>query len=250
MLRTAMAMALGLALLGAQAKAAEGDLDTDRSATPESATDADKSASADKPAAKTLGKQATVANQMALYDQQASAMADLAIERSQDPKVLQYARQVKTAHQQNLTALRSWADQKKAEIAAISLMVPPRGTGGAGMTDDEKKRLDDQLAKYEESFREEAREAQDEVFELARADDATFDAKFLSMIQEVHRDQIADAKDAQQAYSADTAFAGLMSSAQAVFAQLDATAGQIEGSSGSMRQEQPIEESPQPSPGE
>lgn len=205
-----MVTAFGLAVLfGAPAMAAEG-------------------AGAAKEPSESLNKQASIANELALYDQQATAIADMAIERSQTPQVVEYARSMKVAHEKNLTALRTWAVSKKVEIASIDLKVPPRGTGGAGMSAEEKKAFDEKLSKYGSELREDAKEAQDDIFDLAKAPSGSFDTKFLSMAAELQEDQVDQAKEAQAKFAADKTFASLMSDTQATFVPLKDKANTLE----------------------
>jgi len=178
--------------------------------------------------AKSIGEQAKVANELALADRQASALSELAIERSQNQQVLDYAREAKAAHQQNLAGLNAWGNQKAVEIAAVVLFVPERGTGGAGLTDEQKQELDKQAQKYGEDFKDKAQDAQNEIVELAQASPDDFDSKYLDKMSDIQEKQVKTAKNAQSEFAADTAFAGLMASTQKTFTQLTDQAEQLE----------------------
>lgn len=179
--------------------------------------------------AKSLAEQAKTADQVALLNQKAIALSSLALQKSQSPEVRDYAQKVMSAHQANLSALKDWSAQKRVEVAtAIELYVPEQGVGGSGELDPEQKqKLDEQLQKYSEAVREQAKAAQSEILDLAKLEGKDFDEKYLSTVISDQKDAASTTEKAQKDFAADTTFAALMGSTTRTLKQLNDQGEQV-----------------------
>ena len=73
-------------------------------------------------------------SELVLFNAKQIALGELALQRSQDPQVRQFAKQLVTDHRKNLGDLRAWAEEEALEIAAVDLSGSPgeQGVGGSG----------------------------------------------------------------------------------------------------------------------
>ncbi|SEM71127.1 Predicted outer membrane protein [Stigmatella aurantiaca] len=151
---------------------------------------------------KTAAEGKLYVDKLAVFNAKQIAMGELALQQSEDPMVLKFARQLVQDHRQSQAELKSWADTKAYELSSIDMS----GTGGSGIQigyDEEMKGKDGR--KYEA-----IRDAQKDVNDLRKKDGKDFDKEFLSKVisdQEKGKELLGDGKDK---YEKDAVFSSLL----------------------------------------
>jgi predicted outer membrane protein len=151
---------------------------------------------------KTAAEGKLYVDKLAVFNAKQIALGELALQQSEDPMVLKFARQLVQDHRQSQAELKSWADNKAYELSSIDMT----GTGGSGIQigyDEEMKGKDGR--KYEA-----IRDAQKDVNDLRKKDGKDFDKEFLSKVikdQEKGKDLLGDGKDK---YEKDAVFSSLL----------------------------------------
>jgi predicted outer membrane protein len=151
---------------------------------------------------KTAAEGKLYVDKLAVFNAKQIALGELALQQSEDPMVLKFARQLVQDHRQSQAELKSWAEKKSYELSSLDMT----GTGGSGIQigyDEEMKGKDGR--KYEA-----IRDAQKDVNELRKKDGKDFDKEFLSKVikdQEKGKDLLGDGKDK---YEKDAVFSSLL----------------------------------------
>ncbi|SEU20023.1 DUF4142 domain-containing protein [Stigmatella erecta] len=151
---------------------------------------------------KTAAEGKLYVDKLAVFNAKQIAMGELALQQSEDPMVLKFARQLVQDHRQSQAELKSWAETKAYELSSIDMS----GTGGSGIQigyDEEMKGKDGR--KYEA-----IRDAQKDVNDLRKKDGKDFDKEFLSKVisdQEKGKELLGDGKDK---YEKDAVFSSLL----------------------------------------
>lgn len=148
--------------------------------------------------------------QLAIFDAKQVSLGELALERSQDPQVRQYAKKLVDDHRKHLEDLETWAQSKRIEIAAVDLSISPeQGTGGSGSAgvqqgyEEHKQGADKKLDEAIDA-------AKKDVSALEQKQGKEFDKAFISRVvddQEQGRKLVGDGLDE---YRADATFGLLL----------------------------------------
>lgn len=151
---------------------------------------------------KTAAEGKLYVDKLAVFNAKQIAMGELAIQQSEDPMVLKFARQLVQDHRQSQSELKTWADTKAYELSSIDMS----GTGGSGIQigfDEAMKGKDGR--KYEA-----IRDAQKDVNDLRKKEGKDFDKEFLSKVindQEKGKELLGEGKDK---YEKDAVFSSLL----------------------------------------
>ncbi|WP_225411453.1 DUF4142 domain-containing protein [Stigmatella hybrida] len=151
---------------------------------------------------KTAAEGKLYVDKLAVFNAKQIAMGELALQQSEDPMVLKFARQLVQNHRQSQSELKTWADTKAYELSSIDMS----GTGGSGIQigyDEEMKGKDGR--KYEA-----IRDAQKDVNDLRKKEGKDFDKEFLSKVisdQEKGKELLGEGKDK---YEKDAVFSSLL----------------------------------------
>ncbi|MCP3101045.1 DUF4142 domain-containing protein [Myxococcus sp. K15C18031901] len=146
---------------------------------------------------------------LALFDAKQIEMGNIALERTQNPEVRQFAQQLVDDRKQHLSDLRSWADSKSIEVSSVDLASPStQGTGGSGGMqegyDQEMKGTDKHLDKA-------IKEARKDLDKLRTKNGAAFDKAFMSQVVESDKQGREIVKDGMDKYKNDATFSALLS---------------------------------------
>jgi putative membrane protein len=144
-------------------------------------------------------------NRLALFDQNQIALAKVAEERAENPKVKELAQKLERDHQKHLSDLRDWAHTKSIEIVAVSEMMPGHAVGGAG-----KAGMEEQSAKGDKDWNKEHVEGVKQRDELKSLSGMAFDEEYVKLAtrdQEKGRDL---ARKGGSEYRDDAVFASFL----------------------------------------
>jgi predicted outer membrane protein len=151
--------------------------------------------------------------QLVLFDAKQIALGELALQRSQDPRVRQYAKQLVADHRKHLNDLRTWADTQSLELAAVDLSGPAeeeqQGTGGSGNAGIQEG-YDERMEGMDRRLDEAIGDAQKDLNEVRAKEGTEFDKAFVSRVvedQEKGQDLVGNGLDT---YRADAAFSLLL----------------------------------------
>jgi predicted outer membrane protein len=142
-------------------------------------------------------------DKLAVFNAKQIALGELALQQSEDPMVLKFARQLVQDHRQSQAELKNWTASKAYQMSSIDMS----GTGGSGIQigyDEEMKGKDSR--KYEA-----IRDAQKDVNDLRKKDGKDFDKDFLSKVlkdQDKGKELLGEGKDK---YENDAVFSSLIS---------------------------------------
>jgi predicted outer membrane protein len=149
--------------------------------------------------------------ELVLFDVKQVALGELALQRSQDPQVRRFARQLVADHRKHLNDLRTWADTQSLELAAIDLAGPEDeegvgGAGGAGIQEGYEARMEG----VDERLDEAIGDAQRDLSEVREKRGVEFDRAFVSRVIEDQERGLERVEDGLDTYRADAAFSLLL----------------------------------------
>ena len=155
-------------------------------------------------------------DRLARFDRQQIDLANLALQRSQEPRVRELANRLVRDHKTNLNTLRAWAKGRAMEIAALAEDPGMQeATGGSGLErvaaaaeEDRKEHL--QQADAQSLKAEEQRE------KLTREAPEKFDEKFLSHTVDSQKKGLELLKQGQREFEGDVTFATVLARSQPV----------------------------------
>ncbi|WP_426756655.1 DUF4142 domain-containing protein [Myxococcus sp. Y35] len=146
--------------------------------------------------------------QLALFDANAIASANLALEKSSNPQVRQLAMRMVDDHRQHLEDLKRWGGSPSMDIVVAELTQPrgEQGMGGSGGVDGgvgQSMPMQRADARLERSVGH----AQQHLDVLREAQGPTFDKVFLKRVVEDQENGLRLVKQGQATYKNDGAFA-------------------------------------------
>lgn len=150
---------------------------------------------------------------LALLDAKQIALGNLALEKTQDPKVRQFAQKLVDDHKQHMSELKSWADSKSIEVSTIDLSSPPPATGGSGEsggTGSMQKGYDKKMEGVDERLNKAITEAEKDLDKLRAKNGKEFDRGFLSRVAEDDKKGKDLVKQGMDKYSSDATFSVLL----------------------------------------
>ncbi|NVJ22318.1 MULTISPECIES: DUF4142 domain-containing protein [Myxococcus] len=164
---------------------------------------------------------------LALFDAKQIALGNMALEKTQDPKVRTFAQKLVTDHKQHLSDLKAWADSKSIEVATIDLSGPP-GTGGSGATPGMQEGYDKKMEGVDERLNKRITEAEKELDKLREKNGKEFDKDFLSRVADDGKRGQDLAKEGMDKYETDAAFSALLSKTRRGIASNEKMAKELE----------------------
>lgn len=155
---------------------------------------------------KAAGHKVVFVNDLALVDDAAITLAQLALERSSDARVREFAQKLLDDHQQHLSDLRDWATSKSIEISVVMDSAgTPAGTGGSGINaanramDKDMKKTDKVVDKFDENY-----------VKLSQKTGNEFDRDFAKMAAKVDEKGVDMSKKGEKEYRSDATFAAFL----------------------------------------
>jgi predicted outer membrane protein len=146
-------------------------------------------------------------SELVLFNTKQIALGELALQRSKDPQVRRFARQLVRDHRKHLTAVREWAEGQSLEIAAVDLSTrPEEGVGGSGIEEGYEARI----VGVDKHLDQAIGAAQQDVNALREEKGKDFDKAFVSRVvedQEKGRELLDEGLDT---YRGDSAFSLLL----------------------------------------
>lgn len=150
---------------------------------------------------------------LVLFDAKQIALGELALQRSKDPQVRRYAKQLVEDHRKHLGDLRTWADTQSLELAAVDLAGPAEpegeGVGGSGSAGVQEG-YEERMAGADKRLDEAIGDAQKDLNEVREKEGAEFDKAFISRVVEDQEKGLDLVGDGMDTYRADAAFSLLL----------------------------------------
>ncbi|MBZ4422970.1 DUF4142 domain-containing protein [Myxococcus sp. RHSTA-1-4] len=149
--------------------------------------------------------------QLVLFDAKQIALGELALQRSQDPQVRRFARQLVADHRKHLNDLRNWADTQSLEVAVIDLAIPEgqEGVGGSGSAGIQEG-YEARMKGVDKRLEEDVGDAQEDLNEVRAKQGAEFDRAFISRVIDDQEDGLELVEDGMDTYRADATFGLLL----------------------------------------
>ncbi|AKQ69508.1 hypothetical protein A176_006420 [Myxococcus hansupus] len=142
---------------------------------------------------------------LALFDASAIASANLALEKSANPQVRQFALRMVEDHRRHLDSLKQWGSSPSMDVVVADLVQPRvtqgQGVGGSG-GDDQSMPMQRADARIERGVSE----AQQHLAALRKAQGEDFDKAFLKRVVEDQEQGLHLVKQAQADYKNDGGF--------------------------------------------
>ncbi|MCI0570153.1 MAG: DUF4142 domain-containing protein [Myxococcaceae bacterium] len=160
---------------------------------------------------------AAYADELALFDQKQIAMAQIVLERSEDPAVRALATRVAHEHVAHLGRLEAWAQAKAVELGMMDL---EQGMGGAGGGEEAMEEQREQLAaRADERIRaleEKAAEARADLRALGAESGEEFERAYLAQLVEEQRAGLKLVERGRREFKGDGALATLLTQTEPV----------------------------------
>ncbi|MFP2959841.1 DUF4142 domain-containing protein [Myxococcus sp. 1LA] len=155
-----------------------------------------------------LSERDLLLGQLALFDAQSIAAGNLALEKSANPQVRQFAKQLVEDHRRHLQDLKAWGGSPSMDIVVADLAAPRTtagigGSGSAGSGAEQPMAMQRADARLERSVGE----AQQHLDVLRKAQGQDFDKAFLKRVVEDQENGLKLVKDNAEKYQGDRAFA-------------------------------------------
>ncbi|AEI63092.1 DUF4142 domain-containing protein [Corallococcus macrosporus] len=155
-----------------------------------------------------LSERDLLLGQLALFDAQSIAAGNLALEKSANPQVRQFAQRLVADHRQHLQGLKVWGGSPSMALVVADLNQPRNtpGIGGSGSADGgtgQTRPMQRADARLERSVGE----AQQHLDVLRKAQGKDFDKAFLKRVAEDQEHALTLVKDNAATYKNDSAFA-------------------------------------------
>ncbi|MFP2905588.1 DUF4142 domain-containing protein [Pyxidicoccus sp. 3LFB2] len=150
-------------------------------------------------------------SELVLFNAKQIALGELALQRSKDPKVRQFAKQLVEDHRKNLSDLRTWADGEALQLAAVDLSSQSEaqgtgGSGGAGIQEGYEERM----VGVDKDLDEDILDAQEDLDDVRAQEGKDFDKAFMSRVVDDQEDGQELVKDGLNEYRADVDFGLLL----------------------------------------
>lgn len=155
-------------------------------------------------------------NDLAMLDQSQIALGKLALEKSQNPQVRQFAEQLVKDHEQNLSNLKDWAQARGIEVANVYLSTDETATGGSGFSEKTKEKLGKESDEASARIDKKTNESRAELDKLKDKTGTDFDKAVISQITDDQKKGQKLVKDGINEYKGDASFAMLLNQRQPV----------------------------------
>ncbi|RKH10631.1 DUF4142 domain-containing protein [Corallococcus praedator] len=162
---------------------------------------------------------------LALFNNRQIELATLAEEQASDPRVKEFATKIRTDHESNNQTLRTWAENQKMTISALSDgSTSDTGVGGSGVQQGYEKGME----KADEKLGKSVDETNREVEKLREKQGPEFDKAFLSRIAEDQKKGNEMLKKGRGEYKNDATFLAILSQTEGVVSGHEKEAKELE----------------------
>ncbi|MFP2901377.1 DUF4142 domain-containing protein [Corallococcus sp. 4LFB] len=173
-------------------------------------------------------KRVQYVGKLAVFNNRQIEMAKLAEEQASDPRVKEFATQLRQDHERVQDALRTWAENKKVQVSALSdssqTSEEATGTGGSGVQQgyqEKMKGTGEKLGKALDTKNE-------ELSKLREKQGPEFDKAFLSRIAEDQKKGKEILKEGRKDYKNDAGFLALLSDTETTVSRNETQAKDLE----------------------
>ncbi|MHA7627648.1 DUF4142 domain-containing protein [Corallococcus sp. M7] len=173
-------------------------------------------------------KRVQYVGKLAVFNNRQIKLARLAEQQATDPQVKEFATKLREDHENSQSQLRTWAEQKKMQISALSdsdiTSEDQMGTGGSGVQEgyqEKMKGTGEKLGKAIDKTNE-------EMTKLQEKQGPEFDKAFLTRIAEDQKKGKDVLKEGRKEYKNDAGFLALLSDTESVVARNETKAKELE----------------------
>jgi predicted outer membrane protein len=171
--------------------------------------------------ARAAGEKVAFIDQLARFDESQIVLARLALERSDNPAIKDFAQRLFEQHARHLTTLAEWSQARTGELAVVARMDQGQGIGGAGTAGLEPgiDELAEKIGQYAERAVKEDVKKLEKFSELSQLSGQQFDRKFLEMARREQQEGHRRIEKGQDEYKGDVVFATLLAKTEPVLEQ-------------------------------
>ncbi|NOK33007.1 DUF4142 domain-containing protein [Corallococcus exercitus] len=174
------------------------------------------------------GKRVQYVGKLAVFNNRQIKLARLAEQQATDPQVKQFATKLREDHEKSQESLRSWAQQKKMEIGALSdsniTSEDQTGTGGSGVQEGYNKKMEGTGEKLGKAIDQ----TNEEMTKLQAKQGPEFDKAFLTRITADQKKGKEILKEGRKEYKNDASFLALLSDTERVVSGNETQAKELE----------------------
>ncbi|MBZ4330785.1 DUF4142 domain-containing protein [Corallococcus sp. AS-1-12] len=156
-------------------------------------------------------KRVQYVGKLAVFNNRQIKLARLAEQQATDPQVKEFATKLREDHEQNQEQLRTWAQQKKMEVSALTdtniTSEDQMGTGGSGVQQGYQEKMKGSGEKLGKAFDK----TNEEINKLQAKQGPEFDKAFLSRIAEDQKKGKDILEEGRKEYKNDATFLALLS---------------------------------------
>ncbi|NPC68812.1 DUF4142 domain-containing protein [Corallococcus sp. AB004] len=173
-------------------------------------------------------KRVQYVGKLAVFNNRQIKLARLAEQQATDPQVKEFATKLREDHENSQSQLRTWAEQKKMQISALSdsdvTSEDQTGTGGSGVQQGYQEKMKGTGEKLGKAIDE----SNEEITKLQAKEGPEFDKAFLSRIAEDQKKGKDVLKEGRKEYKNDASFLALLSDTESVVARNETKAKELE----------------------
>ncbi|NRD52448.1 DUF4142 domain-containing protein [Corallococcus exiguus] len=173
-------------------------------------------------------KRVQYVGKLAVFNNRQIKLARLAEQQATDPQVKEFATKLREDHENSQSQLRTWAEQKKMQVSALSdsnvTSEDQTGTGGSGVQQGYQEKMKGTGEKLGKAIDE----SNEEITKLQAKEGPEFDKAFLSRIAEDQKKGMDVLKEGRKEYKNDASFLALLSDTESVVARNETKAKELE----------------------
>ncbi|GMU05085.1 DUF4142 domain-containing protein [Corallococcus caeni] len=174
------------------------------------------------------GKRVQYVGKLAVFNNRQIQLARLAEEKASDPRVKEFATKLREDHEKSQESLRTWAQNKKMEVSALSdsniTSENQMGTGGSGVQQGYQEKMKGSGEKLGKAIDK----TNEEVAKLQAKEGPEFDKAFLTRIAEDQKKGKEVLKEGRKEYKNDATFLALLSDTERVVSGNETQAKELE----------------------
>ncbi|WP_375742964.1 DUF4142 domain-containing protein [Corallococcus interemptor] len=156
-------------------------------------------------------KRVQYVGKLAVFNNRQIKLARLAEQQATDPQVKEFATKLREDHEKSQESLRTWAQQKKMEVSALTdtniTSEDQMGTGGSGVQQGYQEKMKGSGEKLGKAFDK----TNEEINKLQAKQGPEFDKAFLSRIAEDQKKGKDILEEGRKEYKNDATFLALLS---------------------------------------
>ncbi|NOK22548.1 DUF4142 domain-containing protein [Corallococcus carmarthensis] len=173
------------------------------------------------------GKRVQYVGKLAVFNNRQIKLARLGEEQASDPRVKEFATKLREDHEKSQESLRTWAQNKKMEISALSdsnQTSEAQGTGGSGVQEGYNKKMEGSGEKLGKAIDE----TNAEITKLQAKQGPEFDKAFLTRITDDQKKGKEILKEGRKEYKNDASFLALLSDTETTVSGNETQAKELE----------------------